>query len=63
MKPNADNQAGKGDKPRPVSLQVYLENYEAIFRKMSREEKWPNDPEPFESQDHDNDSETYKEEL
>jgi len=55
--------AGKGDAPRPVSLQVYLENYEAIFRKMSRENKWSNDPEPFESEDHDNDAETYKEEL
>jgi len=51
--------AGKGDKPRPVSLQVYLENYEAIFRKMSRLEKWPNDPEPFKSEDHDNDSKPY----
>ena len=51
--------AGKGDTPRPVNLDVYSENYEAIFRKK----QWPNDPEPFESQDHDNDSETYKEEL
>lgn len=53
------NQAGKGDAPRPVNLDVYSENYEAIFRKKT----WPNDPEPFESPDHDNDSETYKEEL
>jgi len=30
------NQAGKGDAPRPVSLQVYLENYEAIFRKKKK---------------------------
>ena len=51
--------AGKGDTPRPVNLDVYSENYEAIFRKKT----WPNDPEPFESKDHDNDSETYKEEL
>lgn len=59
MKTNANNQAGNGDKPRPVSLQVYLENYEAIFRKMSREDKWPHDLEPFESEDHDNDSKPY----
>ena len=51
--------AGKGDAPRPVNLDVYAENYEAIFRKQT----WPHDPEPFESPDHDNDSETYKEEL
>ena len=49
------NQAGKGDAPRPVNLDVYAENYEAIFRKNT----WPHDPEPFESPDHDNDSETY----
>jgi len=53
------NQAGKGDKPRPVDIDVYGQNFDAIFRKKS----WPNDPEPFESEDHDNDSETYKEEL
>ena len=57
MNPNSNNQAGKGDAPRPVNLDVYAENYEAIFRKQT----WPNDPEPFESPDHDNDSETYKE--
>lgn len=51
--------AGKGDAPRPVNLDVYTENYEAIFRKMSREEKWTSDPEPFESEDHDNDSKPY----
>lgn len=59
MNKNNTNQAGKGDKPRPVSLQVYLENYEAIFRKMSREDKWPYEPEPFESEDHDNDIKQY----
>lgn len=49
--------AGKGDKPRPVSLQVYHENYDAIFRKS----KWPYDDNPFMSADHDNDSSTYDE--
>ena len=57
MKHNFNNQAGKGDAPRPVNLQVYQDNYEEIFRKKT----WPHDPEPFESPDHDNDSETYKE--
>lgn len=55
MKPNAKNQAGKGDKPRPVNLTIYQDNYDAIFRK----ESWPHDPEPFESEDHDNDSKQY----
>jgi len=30
---NNNNQAGKGDSPRPVSLLVYHQNYDAIFRK------------------------------
>lgn len=41
--------------------------YIAALRKAveiaSRLETWPNDPEPFESQDHDNDSETYQETI
>jgi hypothetical protein len=57
MKPNTNNQAGKGDTPRPVDTTAFGQNYEAIFRKK----KWPNDPEPFESEDHDNDAETYQE--
>ena len=63
MTPNANNQAGKGDAPRPVNMTAFGQNYDEIFRRLSRLEQWPNDPEPFESQDHDNDSETYKEEL
>ena len=55
MNPNADNQAGKGDKPRPVNLKEFGQNYDEIFRKQS----WPHDPEPFESEDHDNDSKPY----
>jgi rubrerythrin len=47
--------AGKGDTPRPVDGDAYRDNYEAAFRKV----KWPHDPEPFESPDHDNDSTTY----
>jgi len=27
------SQNGKGDKPRPVNLKKYAENYEKIFRK------------------------------
>lgn len=53
------NQAGKGDSSRPVNLTIYQENYDSIFRK----ETWPNDPDPFESEDHDNDSETYQETI
>ena len=56
MKKNANNQAGKGDKPRPVNFAVYQENYDSIFRK----ESWPHDPEPFESEDHDNDCKIYE---
>ena len=63
MNPNANNQAGKGDAPRPVNMTAFGQNYDEIFRRLSRLEQWPNDPEPFESPDHDNDSETYKEEL
>ncbi len=29
------NQAGKGDKPRPVNLQKYEQNWENIFRKRT----------------------------
>ena len=47
--------AGKGDKPRPVNLKEFGQNYDEIFRKQS----WPSDPEPFESEDHDNDSKPY----
>lgn len=50
-----NNQAGKGDLPRPVNLTIYQENYDSIFRK----ESWPNDQEPFESEDHDNDIKQY----
>ncbi len=57
MSKKTTNQAGKGDKPRPVDIDVYGHNFDAIFRKKS----WPNDPEPFESEDHDNDAETYPE--
>jgi hypothetical protein len=52
MNPNGNNQAGKGDKPRPVDIKVFGQNYDEIFRKQS----WPNDPETFESEDHDNNS-------
>lgn len=55
--------AGKGDAPRPVNMTTYTTNYDEIFRRLSRLEKWPHDPEPFESPDHDNDSEIYQEEL
>ena len=55
--------AGKGDTPRPVDAKVYGENYDSIFRKdkpvSDRNEVWPNDPNPFESPDHDNDSKIY----
>ena len=51
--------AGKGDVPRPVNMTAYITNYDEIFRRLSRLEQWPNDPEPFESEDHDNDSTTY----
>lgn len=54
-----DNQAGKGDAPRPINLTIYQENYDAIFRK----DKWPHDPDPFESPDHDNDETTYNETI
>ena len=30
------NQAGKGDKPRPVNKKIYNANYDAIFDKSSR---------------------------
>jgi hypothetical protein len=49
--------AGKGDTPRPVDTTAFGQNYDEI----SRKKKWPNDPEPFESEDHDNDAETYQE--
>jgi len=29
------SQNGKGDKPRPVNLKKYRENYDKIFRKKS----------------------------
>jgi hypothetical protein len=29
------SQNGKGDKPRPVNLKKYSENYDKIFRKKS----------------------------
>lgn len=51
------NQAGKGDSPRPVDMTAFGANYDEIFRKN----KWPHDPEPFESEDHDNDDRTYAE--
>ena len=117
--------AGKGDSPRPVTLAIYHENYDAIFRELSsdhiihksefadiecqecleqsrllgmsaeREESlrgkilrleaalnkiadcceypqlvaaealriWPNDPDQFDSPDHDNDCDTYAERI
>jgi hypothetical protein len=55
MKSNTNNQAGKGDSPRPVDGDAFRDNYDEIFRK----DKWPNDTEPFESEDHDNDSKQY----
>jgi hypothetical protein len=55
MNTNADNQAGKGDAPRPVNMTAYTTHYDEIFRK----EQWPHDPDPFESEDHDNDSKPY----
>jgi hypothetical protein len=57
MNINTNNQAGKGDTPRPVNAEVYGQNYEDIFRKA----KWPHDDNPFMSVDHDNDAETYQE--
>lgn len=33
------SQNGKGDKPRPVNLQKYAENYDKIFKKNSRKKK------------------------
>ena len=59
MKPENTNQAGKGDAPRPIDLKAYQENYDHIFRKQV----WPHDPEPFESEDHDNDETIYKENI
>ena len=59
MNPNSNNQAGKGDAPRPVNLDVYAENYEAIFRKQT----WPYDPDPFTSPDHDDDETIYNETI
>ena len=55
MSDKTNNQAGKGDSPRPVNLTIYQENYDDIFRKKV----WPYDPEPFESEDHDNDETIY----
>ncbi len=55
MNKNNTNQAGKGDSPRPINLTIYQENYDSIFKK----ESWPYDPEPFESEDHDNDIKQY----
>ena len=65
--------AGKGDTPRPVDAKVYGQNYDNIFRKKdvirqladdiiklhTPDIPWPHDPEPFESQDHDNDEKIY----
>lgn len=51
-------EAGKVDSPRPVNMTAYTTHYDEIFRK-DRAEKWPHDPEPFESEDHDNDSKPY----
>lgn len=31
--------AGKGDSPRPVNREVYMENYDLIFRKPNTEAK------------------------
>jgi hypothetical protein len=31
--------AGKGDSPRPVNLEVYMANYDSIFRKPNTEAK------------------------
>jgi len=30
------NQNGKGDKPRPVNIKKYSENYDKIFRKKKK---------------------------
>lgn len=30
------SQNGKGDKPRPVDIKKYTENYERIFRKKKK---------------------------
>jgi hypothetical protein len=38
------SQAGKGDKPRPVNLQKYEQNWENIFRKTITDSfgnEWP----------------------
>jgi hypothetical protein len=31
------SQNGKGDKPRPVNLKKYAENYDRIFRKQKHQ--------------------------
>lgn len=36
--PHSNN--GKGDKPRPVNLQKYEENYEKIFTKRKTIKEW-----------------------
>ena len=51
--------AGKGDSPRPVDMTAFGAHYDEIFRKKP----WPRDPEPFESEDHDNDSHDYPETI
>jgi hypothetical protein len=33
--------AGKGDKPRPVNIKVYNENFDKIFRKKKHETTTP----------------------
>ena len=35
LSPQNQSQSGKGDKPRPVDLKIYRENYDAIKWKKS----------------------------
>jgi len=35
----SNNQAGKGDKPRPINKRVYDKNYDDIFRKKPKKVK------------------------
>jgi hypothetical protein len=38
-----NSNAGKGDKPRPVNLQKYEQNWENIFRKKTIEDGFGNE--------------------
>jgi hypothetical protein len=61
MNINTNNQAGKGDTPRPVDGDAFRDNYDEIFHKHKTQS--PNNPDPSESQKKDNNSKRYDETI